>query len=213
MSAASLIESLVVSGSRLASGAANDTGKVFAYVVGTNTLAVLYSSPDCSTVITQPITLTDGGKVSTADFPSGIFAATPVTLHIEDSSGTTVSDTTWWPASASTTALSNAGFTDDTMDEALSKGYASTGGTDFTYLESAGATERLIQDKFREIWLSVKDFGAVGNGIAIDTSAVQQTINRAIALGGAVVYFPPGTYKLDQAITVATSTGISLVGA
>ena len=36
---------------------------------------------------------------------------------------------------------------------------------------------------------NVKDFGAIGNGIANDTAAVQ----RAIDAGG-MVYFPAGTY-------------------
>lgn len=44
-----------------------------------------------------------------------------------------------------------------------------------------------------EVPLTVKDFGAVGDGITDDTTAIQTAINT-IGEGG-VVYFPPGTYK------------------
>lgn len=52
----------------------------------------------------------------------------------------------------------------------------------------AGAVERTVQDKLRDI-VSVKDFGASGNGVANDTAA----INAALATGK-TVYFPSGTY-------------------
>lgn len=41
---------------------------------------------------------------------------------------------------------------------------------------------------------SVKDFGAIGNGIADDTQAIQATIDRAYQIGGGIVFFPKGTY-------------------
>ena len=58
------------------------------------------------------------------------------------------------------------------------------------------AVTRSIQTKLREEWISVKDFGAVGDGNANDTIAVQDAINYANTLGGGVVYFPEGTYNL-----------------
>jgi hypothetical protein len=53
----------------------------------------------------------------------------------------------------------------------------------------SGATQRTALDKFRDV-VSVKDFGAVGNGVADDTAA----INSAIASSPAGIYFPAGTY-------------------
>lgn len=52
----------------------------------------------------------------------------------------------------------------------------------------SGASQRTVLDKLRDV-VSVKDFGAVGDGVADDTAA----INAAIATNKAV-YFPPGTY-------------------
>jgi parallel beta-helix repeat protein len=62
-------------------------------------------------------------------------------------------------------------------------------------------------------------FGAVGNGTANDTAAVQAAIAAAQAAGGGIVYFPPGTYKLatvssPTAPTLSvTSDNVYLVGA
>jgi hypothetical protein len=51
-------------------------------------------------------------------------------------------------------------------------------------------------------WVNVKvDHGALGDGIADDTAAIQAAV-LAAASSGAVVYFPPGTYKVTGTITV-----------
>jgi hypothetical protein len=44
-----------------------------------------------------------------------------------------------------------------------------------------------------DIVLSVKDYGATGNGTTDDTAAIQAAVNAA-ATFGATVFFPPGTY-------------------
>lgn len=50
-------------------------------------------------------------------------------------------------------------------------------------------------------WYNVKDCGAVGDGVADDTAAIQTCIGAAGAAGGGRVYVPTGTYKLDTAQT------------
>lgn len=44
---------------------------------------------------------------------------------------------------------------------------------------------------------SVCDYGAVGDGVRDDTTAVQAAIDAAGAAGGGIVYFPTGTYKVS----------------
>jgi hypothetical protein len=44
-------------------------------------------------------------------------------------------------------------------------------------------------------WGSVKNFGAVGNGVADDTAAIQDAIDACEAAGGGVVFLPEGTYR------------------
>lgn len=65
-----------------------------------------------------------------------------------------------------------------------------------------GAVARTAQDKMRE-WVSVKDFGAVGNGVTDDTAAIQAAINAVGSSGGGVVRFPAGTYRLTSAINLS----------
>jgi hypothetical protein len=55
--------------------------------------------------------------------------------------------------------------------------------------------------------ISVKDFGAIGDGINNDTSAFQNAANNSLS-----VYIPPGTYKITSSITCA-SRGVTFKGA
>jgi hypothetical protein len=50
---------------------------------------------------------------------------------------------------------------------------------------------------------NVHAYGAQGDGVADDTSAIQATINAASTTGGGVVYFPTGTYKTTAVINMA----------
>lgn len=58
--------------------------------------------------------------------------------------------------------------------------------------------------------ISVKDFGAVGDGVQNDTTAVQNAINAAPV--GSTVYFPAGTYLVTDAITINKSLVIRGAG-
>jgi hypothetical protein len=51
-----------------------------------------------------------------------------------------------------------------------------------------------------------KDFGAVGDGIADDTAAVQAMLNSTQVHSNAVVFVPPGTYKLTQTCKLGQDT-------
>jgi hypothetical protein len=70
----------------------------------------------------------------------------------------------------------------------------------------AGATARTVQSKLRD-FVSVKDYGAVGDGMADDTAAVQAAINA-----GNYVLFPLGTYNISTPIALHTGSQIDLGG-
>lgn len=64
-----------------------------------------------------------------------------------------------------------------------------------TFLASGtGASQRTVLDKLRDV-VSVKDFGAVGDGVADDTAAIQAAINS-----GKAAFVPKGTYKISATL-------------
>lgn len=66
-----------------------------------------------------------------------------------------------------------------------------------------------ILDNDRANLVNVKDFGAKGDGVTLDTSSIQQAIQYVKNNGGGVVYFPKGTYLVYN-LAVAYNT--TLVG-
>ena len=64
----------------------------------------------------------------------------------------------------------------------------------------SGAVQRTVQSKLRDV-VSVKDFGAVGDGVADDTAAIQAAINAA-----SVVYIPTGVYLISGPITINSAS-------
>jgi hypothetical protein len=67
-------------------------------------------------------------------------------------------------------------------------------------------------------WVNVKDaaYGALGNGIADDTAAIQAAINSLTQTGvarGGTVYFPPGTYLCTGSLSCNSMYGVVFMGA
>jgi hypothetical protein len=75
--------------------------------------------------------------------------------------------------------------------------------------QGLGAVTRTLQDKLSET-ISVKDFGAVGDGVADDTAAIQAAIdwamyrnlpfNTSVTWNIPSVFFPTGRYKVSDTI-------------
>lgn len=78
---------------------------------------------------------------------------------------------------------------------------ASTGAGLVGWLQTGtGAVARTVQSKLRDI-VSAKDFGAVGDGTTDDSAAINAAL-AAVAISGAKLVFPPGTYLYSGTITV-----------
>ena len=72
-----------------------------------------------------------------------------------------------------------------------------------------GATSRTVQSKLRDT-VSVKDFGAVGDGVTDDTAAIQAAIDSLGVKGGTVI-LPVGKYRTTATLTIST-LGVRLIG-
>lgn len=68
-----------------------------------------------------------------------------------------------------------------------------------------GSKGRTVLEKLRD-FVSIKDFGAIGNGVANDSPAVSAAIAEAIA-SGRILRVQAGTYRLESPIVATLQTG------
>jgi hypothetical protein len=80
-------------------------------------------------------------------------------------------------------------------------------GTEVAPVVQAGITKKAAINLISPI-VSVKQYGATGDGVTDDTAAIQAAMTAADA-----VYFPPGTYKVTSPITLKTNNAVLGAGA
>lgn len=85
-----------------------------------------------------------------------------------------------------------------------------------TYTPSGtGAVARSAASKFGDV-VSVKDFGAVGDGVTDDSIAVSSAIAHLFATDKNTLLFPDGTYHFSNPVVIAfgsaSNRGLRLVG-
>jgi len=76
--------------------------------------------------------------------------------------------------------------------------------------DATGAAVRNLHDKLSET-VSVKDFGAVGDGVTDDTAAIQAAINAAISQQK-MVFITGGTYLITNTLQVNNSFSLTIQG-
>lgn len=97
--------------------------------------------------------------------------------------------------------------TDPTYGNALAIDLASSSGGKGSAMVGyrrpvSGAVSRTVQDKLLES-VSVKDFGAVGDGVADDTAAIQRALDT-----GFIAYAPAGNYKITAPLVLVAGGGL-----
>lgn len=101
-----------------------------------------------------------------------------------------------------------------TLASVLDSWLTSAGATDWNVLQG-GSSITLQQAVAGNVYVNVKvaPFSAVGDGVTDDTASINAAILAAEALGGATVFFPPGTYLVSAAVEVKENVGLLGSGA
>lgn len=158
-------------------------GKLYTYTAGTTTPAVTYTSSAGTTAHANPIILDAGGRV-----PGGeIWLTDGISYKFVLKTSADVLIATWdniFGISNVTLPISSANVT-----------YQPAG---------TGAVTTTVQAKLQQT-ISVKDFGAVGDGVTDDTVAIQAALNSGAKI---VNFVSTGTYKISSDISVPANVVI-----
>lgn len=150
-------------------------GKIYSYAAGTSTPQTTYTDSSGSIAHPNPIILDSAGRVPTGEI--WVTGGVSYKFVVQTSTGTQI------------------GSYDNVV--------AAVDASGVTYTAPyTGAVSRTVQSKLAES-VSVKDFGAVGDGTTDDTAAIQAAVNSLSAAGkGGTVFLPAGAYKITSNILI-----------
>ena len=153
---------------------------------------------------------TRGGYPMRSGTPARLYVDSDYSLLVQNKNGSTV-------------------YSALTATERLSGVVVEVDATDVSFIQAGtGAVTRTAQAKMRET-VSVEDFGAVGDGVTNDTTAIWNAIislranpvsildtiggNTITAYSSGIVEFPPGIYKVSpDALKIYQDVGLTLKG-
>ena len=154
-------------------------GLLYTYAAGTTTPQTTYTSNTGLTFNANPVVLDSAGRVSGEIW---LTQGQAYKFVLKTSANVTIG------------TYDNVPGANDPNDIYVALAAAS-GSSLIGFIQSgAGAVATTVQTKLREI-INVKDFGAVGNGIADDSTPFTNTVNQA-QIAGVTAAVPNGTYKI-----------------
>lgn len=211
-------------------------GFIYTYAAGTTTPIATYTSSSGNSQHQNPIELDAAGRVPGGEIWLSIGVGYKFVL--KDSSNALIATYDNIPSSAQPPAANDAdaimyeeGYAVNAGSFIVGKTYriltlgntnfiaigavSNTVGTHFIATGAGSGTgtaelSQTVEAKLRQT-ISVKDFGATGDGITNDADAVEAAINAALA-GGRSVYFPFGTYNIATAKSFVYSGNLYLFG-
>lgn len=174
-------------------------GKLYAYAAGTTTPQVTYTSAAGSTAHTNPIILNSAGRVATGEI--WLTGSQNYKFVLYTSTDVLIAS---WDNIPGINDLDNfvvnlANTSDPALGDAL-VGFRQSNSSG----NLAGTVGRTVHQKFQE-FISVKDFGATGDGTTDDTAAFQ----LAADVGGQILV-PDGTYKIVGEVIFGSNTTLAV---
>ena len=208
-------------------------GQVFTYLAGTSTPATTYTNPIGSIANSNPIVADAAGRLSNEIWLS---TASAYKFVVKDASGNLLGTYDNIPTLPQPPIVNDAssisyeqGYTVNAGSFTVGAKYliTSVGNTDFTAIGAAAnmvgilftATgvgsgsgtakySRTVQTKLQET-ISAEDFGAIGDGVANDTAALQAAID---ALQAGQTLNMNKVYKITSGLTITNKTRVRLTG-
>lgn len=173
-------------------------GKLYTYAAGTTTPLATYTNAGGLTSNANPVILDSRGEadvwLGTSQYKFKLTTSTDVEVWTVDNLNA---------ADAVTLAAALSG--------AAAAMAASNGSSLVGFIQpGTGAVATTVQTKLRE-WISVKDFGATGDGTTDDYTSIVNAINQAISTHKDV-FFPAGTYRITSGLVVLNATDLKLFG-
>jgi len=195
-------------------------GKIFSYQAGTTTPQATYTTSAGNVAHPNPIILNSAGRV-----PSGgeiwltdganykFVLKTSADVEIATYENVAGNGSGIFTALAAPNGATLVGFTGFNSQVGTVASLAGNSGSDWVgFLQSGtGAVARSAQDKMRDV-LNVADFGAVGNGVTDDTTAIQRAIDAAIANNKNVVFKSGATYLVSAELKVNGNVFLGTTG-
>lgn len=182
----------------------------------TNPVSV-YIDEAMTTPIAQPVRTLNGYPAYNGS-PTNIYVNSDFSLTVKNSNRDLVfykpKNTTVTSASFVSADDGSGGSLYTTVQGFINYLLSSAGSAIVGFIQAGtGAIFRSSQNKMRDI-VSVKDFGAVGDGVTDDAPAVQLAINHIASRGRGTVVFPAGyTYFMNTQVNVCNNLVIMGYGA
>ena len=179
-------------------------GKIYTYAAGTTTPLTTYTSRDGNVPNTNPIILDAAGRT-----PQEIWSTEGLLYKYVVKTSNDVLIRTWDNIGGSVVSSDLgqdlANTTDNAKGDALI-GFRQSNSVGFL----PGAVSRTVNAKLQEI-VSVKDFGAVGDGVTDDTDALNAAGN-AVRGTDDTLHIPPGNYLASSLVDFTRVRNISSEG-
>jgi polygalacturonase len=121
---------------------------------------------------------------------------------IDASAVSTVADGSITEAKLASNSVSSAKIIDGSIINADVNANAGIVASKLSFTQAgSGAIQRTVDSKLKDA-VSVKDFGAVGDGVTDDTATIQAAIDAVGASGGGLLLFPAGTYVVTSSLNI-----------